>query len=100
MAITTISSRHFNQGAKWAAKNGPVFITDQGPPAHVPMSFEDYQPLTKQRRNIANAGAIEGGASRIIYCVDDSDQFSLRSVAAALQIHSICKPLSSSAVGF
>lgn len=61
MTITTISSREFNQGAseaKRAATNGPVFITDRGRPAHVLMSFEDYQRLTKQRRNIADALAM------------------------------------------
>ena len=61
MIITTISSREFNQGAseaKRAANNGPVFITDRGRPAHVLMSFEDYQRLTKQRRNIADALAM------------------------------------------
>jgi prevent-host-death family protein len=61
MTITTISSREFNQGtgeAKRIAANGPVFITDRGRPAHVLMSFEDYQRLTKQRRNIADALAM------------------------------------------
>ncbi|MGJ9420571.1 type II toxin-antitoxin system Phd/YefM family antitoxin [Massilia sp. CMS3.1] len=63
MTITTISSREFNQGvseAKSAATNGPVFITDRGRPAHVLMSFEEYQRLTKQRRNIADALAMPG----------------------------------------
>lgn len=63
MAITTISSREFNQTvseAKRAATHGPVFITDRGRPAHVLMSFEDYQRLTKQRRNIADALAMPG----------------------------------------
>lgn len=63
MTITTMSSREFNQGAseaKRAAVNGPVFITDRGRPAHVLMSFEDYQRLTKQRRNIADALAMPG----------------------------------------
>jgi prevent-host-death family protein len=49
MAITTISSRDFNQdtsGAKKAAKKGPVFITDRGRPAHVLMTIDDYQKLT------------------------------------------------------
>ena len=58
MAITTISSREFNQAAseaKRAANKGPVFITDRGRPAHVLMSFEEYQRITKQRRNIADA---------------------------------------------
>ena len=63
MNITTISSRDFNQGvsaATRAANDGPVFITDRGRPAHVLLSFEDYQRLTKQRRNIADALAMPG----------------------------------------
>lgn len=63
MAITTLSSREFNQdasGAKKAANNGPVFITDRGRPAHVLLSFEEYQRLTQQRRNIADALAMPG----------------------------------------
>ncbi len=61
MTITTLTSREFNQRAseaKRAANNGPVFITDRGKPAHVLLSFEDYQQLTKQRRNIADALAM------------------------------------------
>ena len=63
MTITTLSSREFNQGAseaKRAANTGPVIITDRGRPAHVLMRFEDYQRLTRQRRNIADALAIPG----------------------------------------
>ena len=63
MTITTLSSREFNQKAseaKRAANNGPVFITDRGKPAHVLLSFDDYQKLTKQRRNIADALAMPG----------------------------------------
>jgi prevent-host-death family protein len=63
MPITTLSSREFNQGAseaKRAANNGPVFITDRGKPAHVLLSFDDYQRLTRQRRNIADALAMPG----------------------------------------
>ncbi|MCC7227789.1 MAG: type II toxin-antitoxin system Phd/YefM family antitoxin [Burkholderiaceae bacterium] len=63
MTITTLSSRELNQDvtrAKKAAKAGPVFITDRGRPAHVLLSFEDYQRLTKQRRNIADALAMPG----------------------------------------
>jgi prevent-host-death family protein len=65
MIITTLSSREFNQGAseaKRAANKGPVFITDRGRPAHVLMSFKDYQRLTRQRRNIADALAMPGVA--------------------------------------
>ena len=48
--------------AKKAAKSGPVFITDRGKPAHMLLSFEDYQRLTRQRRNIADALAMPGVA--------------------------------------
>lgn len=65
MTITTLSSRELNQDvarAKRAADHGPVFITDRGRPAHVLLSFEDYQRLTKQRRSIADALAMAEGA--------------------------------------
>ncbi len=55
MPMTTISSRRFNQdasGAKRAAKDGPVFITDRGRPAHVLLSIEAYQRLTGGRAGI------------------------------------------------
>lgn len=63
MAITTLSSRELNQDvtrAKKAARNGPVIITDRGKPSHVLLSFEDYQRLTRQRRNIADVLAMPG----------------------------------------
>ncbi len=65
MTITTVSSREFNQAAseaKRAANKGLVFITDRGRPAHVLMSFEDYQRLTRQRRNIAESLSLPGSA--------------------------------------
>ncbi|MGE8548931.1 type II toxin-antitoxin system Phd/YefM family antitoxin [Alcaligenes sp. WGS1538] len=65
MTITTLSSRELNQDvtrAKKASKSGPVFITDRGKPAHVLLSFEEYQRLTKQRRNIADALAMPDAA--------------------------------------
>jgi prevent-host-death family protein len=55
MAITTLSSREFNQDtgrAKNAARSGPVFITDRGRPAHVLLTFEDYQRLSGGRDSI------------------------------------------------
>lgn len=61
MSITTLSSRELNQDvsrAKKAASQGPVIITDRGHPAHVLLTFEDYQRLTRQRRNIADALAM------------------------------------------
>ncbi|WP_027782097.1 MULTISPECIES: type II toxin-antitoxin system Phd/YefM family antitoxin [Burkholderia] len=63
MTITTLSSRELNQDvtkAKKATKDGPVFITDRGRPAHVLLSFEEYQRLTQQRRNIADSLAMPG----------------------------------------
>ena len=48
VSITTMTSREFNQdtsGAKRAAQDGPVFITDRGKPAHVLLSFDEYQRL-------------------------------------------------------
>lgn len=45
---TQLSSREFNQdtsGAKKAAENGPVYITDRGRPAHVLLTFEAYEEL-------------------------------------------------------
>lgn len=55
MAITTISSREFNQnagGAKKATEEGPVIITDRGRPAHVLLRFEDYQKLVGAQRSL------------------------------------------------
>lgn len=55
MAITTLSSREFNQDtgrAKRAAKKGPVFITDRGQPSHVLLSIEEYRKLSRPRQNI------------------------------------------------
>lgn len=65
MTITTLSSRELNQDvsrAKRATMQGPVFITDRGKPAHVLLSIEEYQRLTRQRRNIADALAMADAA--------------------------------------
>jgi prevent-host-death family protein len=63
MAITTLSSREFQQNANQAqkaARAGPVFITKRGRPAHVLLSYEDYQRLTGTRRNIVDALSVPG----------------------------------------
>ena len=63
MAITTLSSREFNQDtsrAKKAASKGPVFITDRGKPAHVLLSIEEYQRITGRQRNIIEALSMPG----------------------------------------
>ncbi len=57
MAIKTVSSREFNQdisSAKRAASSGPVFITDRGKPAHVLLTFEQYQRITSGHRSIVD----------------------------------------------
>ncbi len=63
MTITTLSSRRFNQdagGAKKAAEQGPVFITDRGRPAHVLLSIQEYRRLTGAGRKIADLLAMPG----------------------------------------
>jgi len=63
MTITTLSSRELNQDvtkAKKATKEGPVFITDRGKPAHVLLSIEEYQRLTGGRQKIADLLAMPG----------------------------------------
>lgn len=55
MAITTITSREFNQDvsrAKRATSQGPVFITDRGHIAHVLLTIEEYQKMTKKKQSI------------------------------------------------
>jgi len=63
MSITTLSSREFNQDvgkAKRATRNGPVFITDRGRPAHVLLSLDEYQRLTGTHRSIVDALSMPG----------------------------------------
>jgi len=82
MAIMTLSSQALKldlMRALEATKNGPVFITDRGEPARVLLGFEDYQRLTKPRRNIADALAMPGAAEvefeppRLTTCVRPSE---------------------------
>jgi prevent-host-death family protein len=57
MAITTISSRDFNQNvsrARKAAGKGPVFITDRGRPAQVLLSIEEYRKITGKHESIVD----------------------------------------------
>lgn len=65
MNITTLTSREFNQDtgrAKKAAKSGPVFITDRGRPAHVLLTIEEYQRVTRSQTNIVDLLAMPGVA--------------------------------------
>jgi len=63
MAITTMTSREFNQDAskaKRAASDGPVFITDRGRPAHVLLTIEEYRRLVGREGSIAELLALPG----------------------------------------
>lgn len=63
MAITTLTSRQFNQdtsGAKKAAEHGPVFITDRGRPAHVLLTIEEYTKLAGGASNIVDLLSMPG----------------------------------------
>ena len=54
---TTLTSREFNQdagGAKRAAEEGPVYITDRGRPAHVLLSIDEYRRLTEPAASIVD----------------------------------------------
>jgi prevent-host-death family protein len=54
----TLTSREFNQnfsGAKNAARQGPVFITDRGRPTHVFLTIEDYRQLSGDAMSLAEA---------------------------------------------
>jgi prevent-host-death family protein len=54
-AVTTVSSREFNQDtgrAKRAARRGPVVITDRGRPSHVLLTFEEYNRLASRGHNV------------------------------------------------
>jgi PHD/YefM family antitoxin component YafN of YafNO toxin-antitoxin module len=65
MTSTILSSRAFNQDtgrAKKAARNGPVFITDRGRPAHVLLTIEDYRKLAGGEVSIIDMLAMPGAA--------------------------------------
>lgn len=52
VGMTTFSAREFNRdvsGAKRAADEGPVVITDRGEPAYVLLSFSDYREMRDRR---------------------------------------------------
>ena len=79
-----MTSREFNQDtgrAKKATKRGPVFITDRGRPAHVLLTFEQYQSLVGQPPNIVellampDAGKLEFEPPRVgaLYRTADLD---------------------------
>lgn len=63
MTMTTLSSREFNQdagGARKAAKDGPVFITERGRPTHVLLTIGEYRKLMRRRPSIVDMLAMPG----------------------------------------
>ena len=68
MRVTTLSSREFNQDtgrAKKAAKDGPVFITDRGVPAHVLLSIEEYQHLAGNQASVIDQLGLPPGVEDV-----------------------------------
>jgi prevent-host-death family protein len=52
MPVTHIPSRTFNHdlsGAKRAALEGPVIVTDRGKPSHVLLSYDEYLQLSDHK---------------------------------------------------
>lgn len=55
MQTKHFTSREFNRdtgGAKRAAREGPVFITDRGRPSHVLLSIDDYKRMASEQLDI------------------------------------------------
>ena len=74
--VAIISSREFNHdtsGAKKAAAHGPVYITDRGRPAHVLLSYEDYERLLGAEHVLDRLGE-PAGVEDIELAVPTSDE--------------------------
>lgn len=68
MAITTMTSREFNQDvskAKRRTADGPVFITDRGRPAYVFITIERYEQIFGNQASIADLLAMPEAADDI-----------------------------------
>jgi prevent-host-death family protein len=73
MTITTMSSREFNQDtgrAKTAAQSGPVIITDRGSPAHVLMTYDDYQRMAGGEKSLVELLSMPADAPDIELEID------------------------------
>jgi prevent-host-death family protein len=73
-----MTSREFNQntgGAKKAAQDGPVFITDRGKPAHVLMSFDDYKKLADDGKTILDLLSATPGVGDIEFEIPKDRSF-------------------------
>ena len=68
MPISRVSSREFNQHtsrAKDAARSGPVIITERGRPAHVLLTFEEYQRLAGSKGSIIERLGLPPGVEEV-----------------------------------
>ena len=68
MPTSRVSSREFNQHtsrAKKAARSGPVIITERGRPAHVLLTFEEYQQLAGARGSIIERLGLPPGIEEV-----------------------------------
>lgn len=64
MPVTTLSSRDLNADlgrAKRAANEGPVIITDHGKPAHVLLSFSEYQRIIGRQQCVVDELGLPAG---------------------------------------
>lgn len=78
MTAKSISSRQFNQdssGAKKAANDGPVFITDRGNPSHVLITMDTYIKLTGGKSSIVELLAMDNDE------IDDFEPGKLNDIA-------------------
>ena len=95
MAITTLSSREFNQDtgrAKRAARKGPVFITDRGRPAHVLLSIKEYQKITNKRKSILDLLAmpeadLKSNLIRLVWVTSFPSRSTCHDVSSRYQCH-------------
>lgn len=77
-AMTSMSSREFNQGtgdAKKAALNGPVCITDRGRPAFVLLSFDHYRQLLGDQPSLVEMLCSTPGAGDVDFEVPKLGEF-------------------------
>ena len=68
MPTSRVSSREFNQHtsrAKKAARSGPVIITERGRPAHVLLTFEEYQQLAGSKGSIIERLGLPPGIEEV-----------------------------------
>lgn len=62
MTITTVTSRELNHDiskVKKVCEVGPVYVTNRGEPTHVIMTFEEYQKLLGNHKNIVELLAMD-----------------------------------------